>query len=224
MLVCFFGKRGAGKTHAIKNAIKDAVKPAVVVDFLGNFQELEGAFVTDSTTEALEAIARFKEYEKTDQRARRFMDEPASVIVVQPLNENESVNYISAYLWEEGNATLVLDEADLIRVADAPMFMYLVKYGRNRSVHLLTGCRRPAELSRNITAGANAVYIFRTQEKRDVDYFAATLLGEEQAERLPKLKRYHGLFINHDTLTIGEFMTNEKGEVIILSEQQIETE
>lgn len=220
MLVCVFGKRGAGKTHLINAAISECVKPVVVIDVLGNFTHLEnsGALVTESTSEGLEAIISYKKYQKLSTSERRFTEEPADTIVIQPFDVDDCMNYVCALLWEEWEGTIVLDEVDAVNVSEAKMFMYIVKYGRNRRIHLLTGCRRPAELSRNITAGANAIYVFQTQETRDVEYFEKTILGKEQAQRLYSLDKYHGVFIDYDKKTIGDYKTDQKGDVYILSE------
>lgn len=221
MLVNIFGKRGAGKTHMIKRALQDCEPPVVVLDVLGNFDEIPDSYQTDSTSDALEKIKAFNDYARAENNQRAFMDEIPPIIVLQPLDPDEAIDFISAMLWHEWGGTLVIDEADAFDIHKAPSFMYLIRYGRNHGVHLLTGCRRPAELNRNITAGANAIYIFQTQEPRDVEYFAKTLLGKEQAQRLISLPEHHGLFINYDKKTIGIFKTDEKGQVWIIEEKEM---
>ena len=221
MLVNIFGKRGAGKTHAIKNAIYYCETPVVVIDILGNFSQLKKSYQTDSLSDALQKIKNYNEYEAASDNERSFMDEVAPIIVLQPADPNEAIDFVSALLWHEEGGTLVIDEADGFSMSQAPCFDQLIRYGRNKGVHLLTGCRRPYELNRNITAGANCFYIFQTQEPRDIEYYSKTLIGKDQAERLKSLPDYHGLFINYDKKTTGVFKTNIKGEVIILSETKI---
>jgi len=82
---------------------------------------------------------------------------------------------------------------------------------------LLTGCRRPAEISRNITAGANRLYLFRTQEPRDIEYFRS-IIGDRAFE-LMDVPQYSGLYLDYDSQEIGRFRIDEKGEVFILSKE-----
>lgn len=221
MLVCVFGKRGAGKTHLIKHAIQYCEAPVIVLDILGNFDQQPDSYQTDSLSDALSKIKNYNRYEAASDNERAFMDEVPPVIVLQPSDPDEAIDFVSALLWHEYGGTLVIDEADGFSITNAPCFDQLIRYGRNRGVHILTGCRRPYELNRNITAGANCIYIFQTQEPRDIDYFAKTLIGKDQAERLKNMPEYHGLFINYDKKTIGMFRTGEQGEVYILEENKI---
>lgn len=223
MLVNIFGKRGAGKTHMIKHALKYCEPPVAVLDILGNFNEDEVpiSYQTDSLSDACEQIKNYNVYEAASDNERAFMDEVPPIIVLQPADPDTAIDFISATLWHEFGGTLVIDEADGFSITEAPCFDQLIRYGRNRGVHLLTGCRRPYELNRSITAGANCIYIFQTQEPRDIEYFAKTLIGKDQADRLKNLPEYHGLFINYDKKTIGMFKTGHKGEVYILEEKQI---
>ena len=80
---------------------------------------------------------------------------------------------------------------------------------------IITGCRRPAEISRNITAGANKIFVFQTQEPRDIDYFESTVLGSE-AEKLINLAQFHGLFVDYDKRVTGKYNIDKDGRVYIL--------
>ena len=221
MLVNIFGKRGAGKTHMIKRALQDCEAPVVVLDILGNFDQTPNSYQTDSLSDALQKIVDYNVYSGATDAERGLMEETAPVIVLQPADPDEAINFVSALLWEEWGGTLVIDEADGFSITNAPCFSQLIRYGRNHGVHILTGCRRPAELDRNITAGANCIYIFQTQEPRDVEYFSKTLIGKAQAERLINLPEYHGLFVNYDKKTTGLFKTDQTGQVFILEEKQM---
>lgn len=223
MLVNIFGKRGAGKTHMIKNAVNDCEAPVVIVDILGNFTEddIPDSKQTDSIADALEMIRHYNYYSGASDDERGLMEEAAPVIILQPQNADDAIEYISSMLLEEEGGTLVIDEADAFEMSKDSSFNYLIRYGRNFGVHVLTGCRRPAELNRNITAGANCIYIFQTQEPRDIEYFSKTILGKDQAERLKNLPAHHGLYINYDKKVSGLFKTDAEGSVWILSEKNL---
>lgn len=208
MIICFFGKRGSGKTTAIKGQLKFCKPPIVILDVLGNFDQasLEKLGVhANQATSISDCLLKIAEYVKTK-------DDKFKTIVLQTSSPNDAANYISSALWEAHGGTMILDEIDSISMAEAECFDQLIRYGRNRGVDVITGCRRPAEMSRNITAAANQVYCFRTNEPRDLDYFQATAFGE-RAEQLMDLPNYSGLWINHDDQTGGTFRIDESGNV-----------
>lgn len=219
MLVSIFGKRGAGKTTTIRGALPSCQGPVVVADILGNYVQAKN--------EKGEKIAPFyQEFDDLSDAIRKIgewckkPDEKNKIFIVRAKDPNVTVDFLSSTLWECKRGTLVLDEADAFSLENAPCFDYLVRYGRNRNIDLLTGCRRPAEISRNITAGANRVYAFRTQEPRDIEYFEKTVFGK-RAGRLMEVEPYHGLYIDYDTLSVGEFKIDESGQLFSLSQESI---
>lgn len=211
MLVCIFGMRGSGKTNTIKGNLENFRGPVVNLDLLGNYPDPE-YIQTNSISEMIKNISYYiKQENKSDLQ---------KIIVLQTQNPDEAIDYASAALWEAGGGTLVIDEADGFNDTNAPCFDQLIRYGRNRNVDLITGCRRPYEISRNITAGANKIYIFRTNEPRDIEYFKSTVLGEK-AEKLRSLPKYHGVYVDYDTETTGIFKTDENGTIYRLSSEKI---
>lgn len=211
MLINIFGKRGSGKTHLIGKNLESFPGPVAVIDILGNFASLTDKEenplypVTDSISEF---ISWLEDYDPEDSLEKVF--------ILTPADPGTAVDFVSAGLWEIHGGTLVLDEVDAFNPTDAPCFDQLIRYGRNRNVHLITGCRRPAEISRNITAGANRIYVYQTQEPRDIEYFEATILGKD-AEKLISLPKYHGLFIDYDEGVKGNFRVDDKGKVFTMN-------
>lgn len=221
MLVNIFGKRGAGKTHMIKYAVHQCKPPVIVIDILGNFSDIPNSYETDSLSDALQNIEDYTVYRDASSDERRFMDKKAPITILMPDDPDQAIDYVCSMLYEVGGGTLVIDEADAFDRWNTPIFDKTIRYGRNWSIHILTGCRRPAELNRGITAGANCLYIFQTQEPRDIDYYAKTIIGKEHAERLKTLPDYHGIYINYDTKKRGYFKTDERGACLILSEENL---
>ena len=215
MLLTVFGRRGSGKTTAIRAAIPKLKEPVVIVDLLGNFDPELKPNSPDwiKVKGSAPAVAEIKKYIENP-------DEHPGVISVEVAQGAETVDFIAAALWDVHGGTLVLDEADFVSLAEAPAFDDLIRYGRNRGVDIIIGCRRPAEISKNITAGADRILCFTTHEPRDVDYFKK-LFGDEFAETLPNLERYHGIFIDYLKETRGTFKTDKKGRVHILTESTI---
>ena len=216
MLINIFGKRGSGKTHLILKNLDEFPGPVAVLDILGNFhiEDDDGDLVYPTTSSTEEFIGWLDEWTHSDDPEK----EKNKIFVLMPADPNWALDHVCAALWELEGGTLVLDEVDAFNPTEAPLFDRVIRYGRNKNIHLVTGCRRPAEISRNITAGANRIFIYRTQEPRDIDYFEATIIGKE-AERLMTLPKYHGIFIDHDREVIGDFRVEESGQLVILSEK-----
>lgn len=210
-LICIFGKRGSGKTTLIKGNLNNFPGPVVCLDILGNFND-ESYIQLTSISETINNIKYYKE-NKDDPEINK-------IIVLKPSDPNLAVEYISSALWNAECGTLVIDEADAFSMSEAPCFDQLVRYGRNKGINIVTGCRRPAEISRNITAGANKIFIFQTQEPRDVDYFESTVLGKD-AEKLMNLLQFHGLWLDYDERTTGEFKIDLSGEILKLNEKPL---
>ena len=210
MLINIFGKRGAGKTTLIRGNLKNFIGPVVVLDILGNFASDSPVQVKSVSEAADEIIGYCKEPHDEDK-----------IIVVQTADPDFAIEHISPMLWYAERGTLVLDEVDGFSPTEAPCFDQLVRYGRNKSVNIVTGCRRPAEVSRNITAGANQLYAFRTNEPRDIDYFRATIFGQ-RAEQLMTMEPFHGLMVNYDDSTINKFKIDPNGLIYILESSKFE--
>lgn len=226
MLITIFGKRGSGKTTMIRGNLDNFPGPIVVMDALGNFtpestdnphfQRLaENYRQTEDISEMIEMIEEYFEAKTPEEL------EEKKVIVVRYGNMNEILDYACAVLWHaKRGGTLVLDEIDMFSEAEAPCFAEVVRYGRNRDIHVITGCRRPAEISKNITAGADRVFVLKTTEPRDIEYYEKTLLHED-AVKLMNLPRYHGLYLDHFNEKKGLFRFDENGQIELLSEENL---
>lgn len=199
MLNNFFGKRGAGKTTTIKGQLKFARGPCIVPDVLGNFDDVPGLH-TETTEQTILAIEKYK---KTGENP---------VIIQKTKEPSLAVDFISTALWEARGGTLILDEIDSVNSSEAPCFDNLVRYGRNRGIDLITGCRRPFEIPRNITANANSIYIFQTHEPRDIDYYEE-IIGPI-AYNLPSIQKFSGFYIDYDQNGfIGKFFIDKEGNI-----------
>lgn len=210
MVINVFGRRGAGKTTLIRGNLKDMRPPVIIIDVLGNFDEC-GIQVDDLS----ECITQIQEYfEKRKSALEPF------VITIKTADPTTACNYLSAVIWEMNGGTLVLDEVDSIDVEGGSCFDQFIRYGRNHYGDLITGCRRPAELDRNITAAANKFYCFGTHEFRDIEYFRASVFGDKAFE-LQRLPKYHGLFLDHDSNTVGTFYIDPSGKVFHTEENSV---
>ena len=210
-IVCIFGKRGSGKTTLTRGQLESLPKPVVVLDILGNFNNPDYMQLTSVS----ETIKNVEYYAKAEDK-----NDLQGIFVLKPSDPNVAIDYLSATLWELWGGTLVLDECDSFDFPEAPCYDQLVRYGRNRYCNIVTGCRRPTEVPRSVTAGANKLLIFQTQEPRDVEYFEKTLIGE-RAQKLMNLPQFHGIYVDYDEKTIGEFRIDLDGQIYILSTDRL---
>ena len=206
-LLCFFGKRGSGKTTTIGGQLKDCRPPVVILDVLGNFQKPEFKIFNNIS-------------DTIDEINKQVENDRYQIISLQTADPNLSIDFISAALWEVNGGTLILDEVDAFNISDSPCFDQLIRYGRNKNVSIITGCRRPAEVSRNITAAANQLWALKTNEPRDVDYFSATIFGEKSYE-LMRLPDWHGLFADYDLGEMGVFKIDQSGKIFKLKSEKL---
>lgn len=214
MFTAVFGRRGSGKTTLIRAMIPQLKKPVVIIDVLGNFTgyEHEGKDWVDTETisGALEEM-------------RAYCQDPgkhSGVIVVQTGDLDNAIDFLCSALWKIHGGTLVLDETDAFSIGQsAPCYDEAIRYGRNRGIDIVTGCRRPAEISKHITAAADRVYAFVTREPRDIEYYC-DFLGDEIALQIPKLAPFHGVWVDFLTQENGTFKTDQDGKVTILKKQK----
>lgn len=219
MVINIFGRRGSGKTTTIRYQLKDCRPPILIVDVLGNFQasqfHAQGLpWEVAETDDLEEAILLLKDYQngKIPKRDLARMPGGKFTLNLKTSDPGSGADYFSAAIWEINGGTLVLDEVDSIRMEEGSCFDEFIRYGRNHHGDLLTGCRRPAELSRNITAAANKFYCFQTHEYRDIEYFRAQVFGDS-AEGLMTLPPYNGMFMNFDERKTGTFCIDRQGRV-----------
>jgi hypothetical protein len=205
MLITIFGRRGSGKTTMIRGLIPTMKKPVVVIDILGNYTSEKQWKQTNEITEALTEILK----------STREKNHPG-IIVLSASDMSRATDYVCSALWHRGGGTIVLDEADAIDVTQSPCFDEAVRYGRNRGIDIITGCRRPAEISKNVTAGADIAYCLTTHEPRDLLYYRE-FLGDDAAAKLPRLAKYHGIardFVDQQDFV---FKTTPDGKIIKIS-------
>lgn len=225
MLTTVFGKRGSGKTTLIRALIEspETKKPIVIVDLLGNYNPKVNNDNNEAENPNDPSWVLINEPALLIEELKKYVSDPKShsgIIVAQSPDADRMLDYACAALWEIKGGTLVVDEADFVSLAECPCFDEAIRYGRNRGIDLITGCRRPAEISKNVTAGADLILCFTTHEPRDIEYFSK-VLGKDFAERLPTLEKHHGIFIDYRDELQGVYKTDRFGRVFVVSEEKI---
>lgn len=206
MVINVFGRRGSGKTTLIRGNLRDMRWPVLIVDVLGNYNipcapnSNIPIFQTDELADTILKVKSWKDKKKPDEKL---------IINLTTPDPELAADYLSSVIWEINGGTLVLDEIDSISIKEGSCFDQYIRYGRNHFGDLITGCRRPAELARGVTAAANKIFAFQTHEMRDIEYFYS--IYGERADELMKIERFTGLWIDYDTNETGTYAMDING-------------
>lgn len=218
MVINFFGRRGSGKTTTIRGGVLPYCRPPIIIiDVLGNYHEEN--FIQCNTIEG--ALDEIKRYTLSSDFSKRRNQPGTPIIVLKTGNPALAADYVASAIWKINGGTLILDEIDAIKYKEGSCFDEYIRYGRNHNGDLITGCRRPAELDRNITAAANKFYCFSTHEFRDIEYFTQSVFGE-RALQLQSLPKFSGLYIDYDRHITGTFVIDPHGNIYHTSEEKLD--
>lgn len=165
-IVVLFGRKGSGKTYLANNMVR-SLDRLVILDSLCEYTE--GVVI--------EELESFIDYLRRNLRGK--------FRVILRLTEDEDITLAFRALWAGFDYTLVIEEADYYcnpaNIDEG--FMRLIKYGRHRRINLIAISRRPAEVSRHVTAQADTIISFKQSENRDVDYLVQRLGKEANCVR-----------------------------------------
>jgi hypothetical protein len=112
-------------------------------------------------------------------------------LIYRPTNEIEEFDQLCDLCYKCGNLTLVAEELDLFcpPLQVTPGLRYILKRGRHADITFIGITQRPYGIDRMVTALANEVYVFKTDEPRDIKYLCERL-GEGIAARIAALGEY----------------------------------
>lgn len=170
IIIGTLGAKGSGKSLFTKRHLIPRFKRIIILDSLGEYDHMVTNDI-ESFYEALKANIN-KEY---------------FVICYRPIDKNPEAFFKIAEACFD--VTVVVEEADFYCSPYNMLeeFSNLVRYGRHFKQNLLWISRRPAEVSRQITAQSDVIISFRQAEPIDIDYFKKV---SQQALRLPELKEF----------------------------------
>ena len=86
--------------------------------------------------------------------------------------DRDDFDFVNEVAWCAERLTLVWEEVDnWIDAGRLPDHAFrIVNQGRHRNIRVIACARRPARVSRDLTANASRIVAFRTVEPRDVSY------------------------------------------------------
>jgi len=170
-VLCVFGMKGSGKSFLVKDIVLDYPR-VIAIDNIGeyNLEIVQGReqsirrIVQASREESYRLAIRTNSVEE-DLQIIKLVGTLANMLLVV---EETSKYVTSNYMPEPIEA--------------------LIRYGRHRAISQIYMARRPSEISRELTANADGIIVFRTQEPRDVAYMR-TFIGD-RADKLGTLPEY----------------------------------
>jgi DNA helicase HerA-like ATPase len=177
------GRKGTGKSTLVSEII--AERPCVwVIDSMGEYDEKRGKC----------EVIFWDEDESSPDRVLASSRKREFRLSIRALGTDDNLDAMRlcyALAEERRNSLLVVEETSLYvsPVSLPDEIAALVRYGRHRELDLVFVARRPAELHRDLTANADCLVTFQTQEPRDLDYLRV-YYGDE-AYSLARLPPYH---------------------------------
>lgn len=173
-----FGRKGSGKTTLTKRVLGEFPR-ALVLDALGEYEELAGAVVCRTLREAFFHLGR-------------VADLPSWRVVVSSL-ETEAYLSLLRVAWELERAVIVVEEAHAYGSPwrPSPEVSRLVRLGRHRGLSSVFVSQRPHDVPRIVTSQADVIVALQQHEEADVR-FLKSIFGKK-AELLRELPKYEAI-------------------------------
>jgi DNA helicase HerA-like ATPase len=170
-IASFFGRKGSGKTTLVKRCMRE-FRRVVTLDTLG---EYDGE-VCQGFEPCLVAL------ERAEHRKRFALSLRCSAL--------DDMLDLLAVCYELRDALIVVEETSFYCTASTlpDELAQLVRYGRHRELSQFYVSRRPAEISRDLTAQSDVIVSFAQTEPRDLDYLRAAGGDTELIRSLPKYR------------------------------------
>ena len=169
------GKRGSGKSVLAQHLIGDAER-LVVFDIMSEY----GNGVTFDSEDIPCLVAFWRQVYKGSFR-----------IVYRPIDPKVEIEWLAEAVYVLGDLTFVVEEIDSVCTPyDVPWAMrQVIQRGRHKNIQLIGVTPAPFGIHRDLTRQAKDLFIFSTNEPRDIQYLRG-LLGEKIEPALAGLGKY----------------------------------
>lgn len=174
-VILVMGKRGSGKTYLVNNLIADE-RRLVIWD---RMSEYSAGIVFEA-----EEKVKFQEFFYAVYR-KSFR------IVYRPLHPMQEIGWISELVYVLGDVCFVVEEIDSICTPYKldEIFEGIINRGRHKNITLIGVTHAPFGIHRDLTRQAKEVYVFNTNEPRDLAYLR-DLLGSDMEKKVSLLDKY----------------------------------
>lgn len=179
----FFGRGQAGKTYLVQHQLKRLGRGARVLihDTVAEPGYAQGAHVVETPADLVRLVR--------DQGGPLRICWRGVATMAQ-----EAFEFANRVAWAAENFTVVWEEVDsFVDAGRLPEWAFrIVNHGRHRGLRVFACARRPARVSRDLTANATRIVAFHTSEPADVEYLRK-YVGQAVAVQVAGLGRYECL-------------------------------
>ena len=183
------GHKGYGKTTLTEKLSILTDKPTIILDPRFQYEINIRRIVFTSFSKFVYWITQRENY--------RIFIEYKLELVVRTIDEAEE---LAELIYKMKKITFVIDEIDMFfdtRTPKTSFFNKLVQFGRHNQIDIITTSRRPANISRNLTALTDIFYFSKLQEPNDLKYIKAAF-GTAEIETVRNLERFSFLRIEDE--------------------------
>lgn len=169
------GKRGSGKSYLVKKMISQ-VDRLFVWDLMSEYDQ----GVVFGPENMRELIYFWQNFYR-----RQFR------IVYRPINPQKEIVRMAELIYELGDLTFVVEEIDAIAgtYSMPEQISAIIQRGRHKNIQLVGVTPAPFGINRDLTRQAKEVYVFSTNEPKDIEYLRG-LLGSEIESKIAALEQY----------------------------------
>lgn len=195
------GHKGYGKTVLTEKIALLTNKPTIFLDPRLQYLENDRRLIFKS-------INKFKNFITQRDNYKAFINYKLELIV-NCIDVDDSEE-LASIIYKMKNITFVIDEIDMFfdtRTPKTSYFNKLVQYGRHNQIDIITTSRRPANISRNLTALTDIFYFSRLREPNDKLYIK-NILGAEFMDQVAELEKFSFLRVEDEEKEI--IKTTEK--------------
>jgi energy-coupling factor transporter ATP-binding protein EcfA2 len=180
------GHKGYGKTTLTELLAIMTDKPTIIADPRFQYKENDRRLFFKSPTHFIYFINNhYLDFKKAKLEL---------VVNCTPDNFEE----LGKYVYKMKNVCFVIDEIDMFfdtRSTPKNIVNQLVQYGRHSQIDLITTSRRPANISRNLTALTDIFYFSKLREPNDKKYIKDSI-GQEHVSTVENLNKFQFLEVN----------------------------
>lgn len=177
----YFGPKGRGKTALALHHIRTH-KRVILYDLKGHSLPEAGAEVIDCEGRLFDRLRAAGDSQPFRICWRGFLT----------MGPEDGFAWANECAWALGNLTILWDEVDLLTKGHLRgKAEYIANMQTGKDIALAFTARRPAHVPRSLTANADRLCAFRTNEDRDVAYLAEFM--ETQKSNFRALADRHAL-------------------------------
>lgn len=185
------GHKGYGKTALTEILALLTNKPTIILD--PRFQ-----YEVNIRRIAFTSVSKFKKWITKKDNYKLFIKYKLELVV--RAIDIEDAEELAELVYQLKNITFVIDEVDMFfdtRTTKKSYFNKLVQYGRHNLIDIISTSRRPANISRNLTALTDIFYFSRLREPNDKQYIKG-LLGSHEVDQIAELEKFSFLRVEDE--------------------------